>query len=398
MFVIDLDRFRLVNESVGMPVGDTILLTVARRLGRNVKAQDMLARLLGDQFAVILVSERDPKRIAAFAETIRRAVKAPVTFAEREIFLTACIGIAVFDGKHKDAEHLLNDAEIALHHAKKDGPDKVAAFKAGMATGKGHLLTMESELRRAIDRRDIKVHYQPIMRLQDYSVAGFEALVRWDHPRLGQLSPDEFIGVAEESGLIFDLGNLVFEQAAKQLASWQQALGKERPIFASVNVSSRQLLRRDLANDIRSLLARTNLRPGSLKIEVTESLVMENPEYAARILTKLRELGAGLALDDFGTGYSSLSYLQRFPFDTIKVDKSFVKANGNGSRPVLLRSIVAMAHDLGMEVVAEGAESDEDAHDLFELGCEYAQGYFFGEPMDGREARKFLLETVSETA
>jgi diguanylate cyclase (GGDEF)-like protein/PAS domain S-box-containing protein len=398
VFVVDLDRFRLVNEDVGPPVGDTILLTVARRLGRNIKAQDTLARLIGDQFGAILVSERDPKRIAAFAETIRRAVKAPITFAEREIFLTASIGVAVFDGKHKDAEHLLKDAEIAMHHAKQDGPDKVAAFKAGMRTVKGHLLTMESELRRAIERKDIKVHYQPIMRLADNSIAGFEALVRWDHPRLGKLSPDEFIGVAEESGLIVDLGHLVFEQAANQLASWQQAVGKHRSIFASVNVSSRQLLRRDLAKDIKSLLDRTHLAPGSLKIEVTESLVMENPEYAARILTKLRELGAGLSLDDFGTGYSSLAYLQRFPFDTIKVDKSFVKANGNGSRPVLLRSIVAMAHDLGMEVVAEGAESDEDAHDLFELGCEYAQGYFFGEPMDSKQARKFLLEAISEDA
>ncbi|MDP2622087.1 MAG: EAL domain-containing protein [Hyphomicrobiales bacterium] len=398
IFVIDLDRFRLVNESVGMPVGDTILLTVARRLGRNVKPQDTLARLIGDQFGVILVSERDPKRIAAFAETIRRALKAPISFAEREIFLTASIGIAVHDGKRNDGESLLKDAEIAMRHAKRDGPDKAEAFKPGMRTGRGNVLTLETELRRAIERKAIQVHYQPIVRLVDFSVAGFEALVRWQHPRLGRLSPEEFVGIAEETGLIVDLGHLVFEQAAKQVSSWQAEMGNKRSIFASVNVSSRQLLQRDLAGDIKSLLVRNKLAPGCLKIEVTESLVMENPEYAARILTKLRELGTGLSLDDFGTGYSSLSYLQRFPFDTIKVDKSFVKANGDGSRPVLLRSIVAMAHDLGMEVVAEGVESDADAQDLLELGCEYAQGYFFGQPMPGREARKFLEQKVSENA
>lgn len=396
VFVVDLDRFRKINESVGPSVGDTILLTVARRLGRNVKPQDTLARLYGDQFAVVLLSEREPKRIAAFAEAIRRALKAPITFAEREIFLTASIGIAVYDGAQKGAETLVKEAEIAMHQAKREGPDKVEAFKPGMRTDTTDALTLESDLRRAIERQEIQVYYQPIMRLVDFSVAGFEALVRWDHPRLGRLNPDRFIGIAEESGLIVDLGLFVLDQAATQLAAWQAEIGKERPVFASVNVSSRQILRADLLNDIRTLLARTHVAPGTFKLEITESLVMENPEYAARVLTRLRELGAGLSLDDFGTGYSSLSYLQRFPFDTVKVDKSFVQVNGDGTRPVILRSIVAMAHDLGMEVVAEGAESDEDAHDLFELGCEYAQGYFFGEPMTGREARRFLLQAVNE--
>lgn len=396
VFVIDLDRFRKVNESVGPSVGDTILLTVARRLGRNVKPQDTLARMVGDQFAIILLSEREPKRIAAFAETIRRALKAPITFAEREIFLTASIGIAVYDGSQKNAETMVKQAEVAMHQAKREGPDAVQAFKPGMKTATADTLTLEAELRRAIERKEIQVYYQPIMRLVDFSVAGFEALVRWDHPRLGRLNPDRFIGIAEETGLIVDLGLFVLEHAAGQLATWQEELGKDRPIFVSVNVSSRQLLRHDLLNDIRALMGRSHVVPGSFKLEVTESLVMENPEYAAGVLTRLRDLGAGLSLDDFGTGYSSLSYLQRFPFDTIKVDKSLVQVNGNGARPIILRSIVAMAHDLGMEVVAEGAESDDDAHDLFELGCEYAQGYFFGEPMNGREARKFLLQSADE--
>lgn len=398
IFVIDIDRFRKVNESVGLAVGDTILLTVARRLGRNIKPQDTLARLYGDQFAVILVSERDPKRIAAFAETVRRTLKAPITFAEREIFLTASIGIAVYDGKHHGAEGLLKEAEVAMHHAKRNGPDKVEAFKPGMRSDKTDRLALESDLRRALERKEIQVLYQPIMRLVDFSVAGFEALARWDHPKLGRLSPDHFIGIAEESDLIADLGLFVMDEAARQLRSWQDALGRGRPIFASVNISGRQILRSDLVNDVKSVLARSDVAPGSLKLEVTESMIMENPEYAARMLQRLRELGAGLSLDDFGTGHSSLSYLQRFPFDTIKIDKSFVQVNGSGMRPILLRSIVSMAHDLGMEVVAEGAESDEDAHDLFELGCEYAQGYFYAEPMSGKEARKFLLKAIAEAA
>src|SRR6202035_3492652 len=213
----------------------------------------------------------------------------------------------------------------------------------------------ESELRRALDREEITLLYQPIVRLEDRSVAGFEALARWDHPKMGRLSPSEFISIAEEIGLINDLGLFALERTARQLGIWQRAVRTRVPLFASVNVSSRQLLKNDLIDDLRAVLARSGLIRGTLKL--TESVVMENPEQAAMILSRLRELGAGLALDDFGTGHSSLVYLQRFPFDTIKIDQSFVRTTAKGVRPVLLRSIVAMAHDLGMEVVAEGAEN-----------------------------------------
>ncbi len=245
-----------------------------------------------------------------------------------------------------------------------------------------------SELRRALERDEITILYQPIVRLEDRSVAGFEALARWDHPKMGRTSPSEFIAIAEEIGLIVDLGMFVLERTARQLATWQRTVRQRDPVFASVNVSSRQLLRQDLIHDLRTVIARSGLARGTLKLELTESLVMENPEHAAQMLTRIRELGAGLALDDFGTGHSSLAYLQRFPFDTIKIDQSFVRTNGKGARPVILRSIVSLAHDLGMEVVAEGAETDSDAVELYQLGCEYAQGYHFGEPMSADDGAR----------
>ena len=390
VLVIDIDRFKQVNDSVGMAVGDSILLTLARRLGRLFKPQDTLARLAGDQFGMILLSERDSARITAFAETIRKTLRAPITFRDREIFLTASIGLALGGGEPNQAEDLLKDAELAMYHAKRTGGDRIDVFKEAMRARKSDRLSVESDLRRALERDEIMILYQPIVRLEDRAVAGFEALARWNHPKLGRLSPAEFINIAEETGLIVELGLLVLDRAARQLSTWQRTLRHREPLFASVNVSSRQLLRHDLIQDLRTVLGRAPLARGSLKLELTESTVMENPEHAAQMLHRIRELGAGLALDDFGTGYSSLAYLQRFPFDTIKIDQSFVRMSAKGTRPVILRSMIALAHDLGMDVVAEGAETDSDAVELFQLGCEYAQGFVFGEPMSAERARALL--------
>jgi diguanylate cyclase (GGDEF)-like protein/PAS domain S-box-containing protein len=388
--VIDVDRFKQVNDSVGMAVGDSILLTIARRLARLLKPQDTLARLGGDQFAMILLSEREPARIVAFAETLRRTLRAPIAFNDREIFLTASMGLALADSQPHRTEEVLKDAELAMYYAKRIGGDRIEVFKPAMRSRKTDRLTMESELRRAIEREEITILYQPIVRLEDRAVAGFEALARWDHPKMGRLPPAEFISMAEEIGLIVDLGLFVLDRSARQLATWQRSTKVREPIFTSVNISSRQLLRQDLIHDLRTVLARNSLERGTLKLELTESLVMENPEHAAQMLTRIRDLGAGLALDDFGTGHSSLSYLQRFPFDTIKIDQSFVRTTNRGTRPVILRSIISMAHDLGMDVVAEGAESDSDAVELYQMGCEYAQGFAFGEPMSVEKATTLL--------
>jgi diguanylate cyclase (GGDEF)-like protein/PAS domain S-box-containing protein len=397
VLVIDIDRFKQVNDSVGMAVGDSILLTLARRLGRLIKPQDTLARLAGDQFGMILLSERDSARITAFAETIRKTLRAPITFRDREILLTASIGLALGGGDPEQTEDLLKDAELAMYHAKRSGGDRIDVFKDAMRARKSDRLSVESDLRRALERDEITILYQPIVRLEDRSVAGFEALARWNHPKLGRLSPAEFINIAEETGLIVELGLFVLDRAARQLSTWQRTVRHRDPLFTSVNVSSRQLLRHDLIQDLRTVLGRAPLTRGSLKLELTESAVMENPEHAAQMLQRIRELGAGLALDDFGTGYSSLAYLQRFPFDTIKIDQSFVRMSAKGTRPVILRSMIALAHDLGMDVVAEGAETDSDAVELFQLGCEYVQGFAFGEPMSAERARALLEPDAAGT-
>ena len=388
---VDIDRFKQINETSGLSSADSILLTIARRLSRILKPQDTLARLSGDQFALLIVSEHETSQISAIANLVRRVVSTPVMFSDREIPLTASIGMALYDPQlHATREDMLKDAEIAMRHGKRLGGNRIEVFRPSMRQAHPERIGLEGELRRALERGEIKVLFQPIVRLEDRTVAGFEALLRWDHPRLGRLNPSEFIPMAEETGSIIDLGIFALERTAHELAAWQRALEVEPPIFASVNISSRQLLRHDLLHDVRAALARTHVSPGTLKLELTESLVMENPEYAAQMLTRIRELGAGLSLDDFGTGYSSLAYLQRFPFDTIKIDQSFVRQNGNGSRPIILRSIVNLAHELGMEVVAEGAETESDAIELYQFGCEFAQGYAFGHPISATEARKLV--------
>jgi len=285
---------------------------------------------------------------------------------------------------------LLKDAEIAMANAKKTGGNRAEFFAPAMRAQRSDRPSLEGDLRRALDRGEIKLFFQPIVRLEDRTVAGFETLLRWQHPRLGQLGAADFMPVAEETGIVVDLGVFAMEQTARELSAWQKALEVEPPIFASINVSSRQLLRHDLLTDVKAALTRSYVLRGTLKLELTEGLVMENPEFAAQMLQRIREIGAGLSLDDFGTGYSSLGHLQRYHFDTLKIDQSLVRQNAVGARPMILRSVIAMAHDLGMDVVAEGAETESDAVELSQLGCEFAQGLAFGKPLSAAEARKLM--------
>jgi diguanylate cyclase (GGDEF)-like protein/PAS domain S-box-containing protein len=390
VMVIDLDRFKQINSSVGMAVGDSVLLTIARRLSRLLKPQDVLARLAGDKFGLVLLSVRDAAQITAFAETLRKALRAPIAFNDREMVLTASIGVTLGEAGQTRAEELLADAELAMVHGKRSGGDRIEVFKPTMRVRRMDKLALETELKRAIEREQIVLQYQPIVRLKDRSVAGFATVLRWDHPRLENQSSAEFMALAAEAGLVSELSMYALERTAKQLGQWQRAARSREPVFASVNVASRHLLRQDFVGDLRALLARTSLARDTLKIELTEALVMENPEYAAQVLARMREFGAGLMLDDFGKGLSSLTYLQRFPFDTIRLDQSFVRPNNKGRRPSILRATVMLAHDLGMQVVAEGVEADADATELAELGCEFAQSLILGEPMDADRAGALL--------
>lgn len=396
---LDMDKFKSVNSSFSLVVGDSLLLTIARRVGKHLTPRDTLARVGGDQFAILLVSEQDPHQLALFAERVRRSIRAPIKIVGQDIVLTASMGIAVSDGSSTEPQELLKDAEIAMHRAKRDGADRIEIFRPEMRGDVDNRIAIESDLRQALDKNQLKVFYQPIIYLPTEELAGYEALVRWDHPRLGRISPTEFVPVAEESDLIVRLGSFVLRNAAQCAVRWQKELPRpERPLFLSVNVSSRQLFRADLIQEVRQVLGKAALPPGSLRLEITESLVMENPEQATEVLALLKAAGAELALDDFGTGYSSLAYLQRFPFDTIKIDKALVaQASADSAGAAIVRSIVLLARELGKKVVAEGVETEEDAAFLRSIGCEYAQGYVFGEARPEKDVLQQLkVERKSE--
>ncbi len=391
VLMIDLDHFKKVNELVGISAGDSVLLTISRRLSRLMRSQDTIARLGSDEFAILLLSEREPDRVVAFADMVRRAVTTPITYADKEISLSASLGLVLYDPNMAiQASEVIKNAEIAVAHAKSQGGNRIEVFRPSMRNDLSDVIAMESDLKRALAQGEIKVLFQPIVKLEDRTVAGFEAVLRWDHPHLGRLEPKDFIPLAEETGLIIEIGQMALDQAAHELAAWQQTLEVDPPIFATVNMQSRYLMRHELLQDVKTVISRTGVLPGSLKLEFTESIVMENPEFAAQLLTRLRDLGAGLSLDDFGTGYSAMSYLQRLPFDTIKIDQSFVRQLANGSRPVILSSIINLADALGMEAVAEGTETESNAIDLYQLGCAYATGSAFGDPMTPQQARRLM--------
>ncbi|MEN3146990.1 EAL domain-containing protein [Neorhizobium sp. IRAMC:178] len=390
VMAIDIDRYKQVNDSLGIAAGDNILIALTRRLRRLLKPQDTLARLAGDQFGLILVSERDPAKVADFADAVSKAIMVPINFANREIILTASIGLSSWVDQQESATGMLADAELAMYRAKRSGGNRVEPFRPAFRAAGADKLQIETDLRRAIERKELFLAYQPIISLKDGEIAGFEALMRWDHPKRGSIPPSEFIPIAEMSDLIGPLGLFAIDRAASDLMVWQQQTG-DLPVFVSVNLSSAQLLNADLYNDVRALLQKTQVNPGQLKLELTESLMMENPEQARLVLAKLKETGLSLALDDFGTGYSSLAYLTQFPFDTIKLDKALVR-NATEKRAVLLRSVIAMARALEMTVVAEGVETDEDAAELAKMGCHFGQSYLFGPPAPADAVLRLLKE------
>ncbi|MGD1935410.1 MAG: EAL domain-containing protein [Candidatus Phaeomarinobacter sp.] len=388
LVLADLDRFKSINESLGHAAADTVLSALAQRLRALIAPEDTLARIDGDTFAMLVAGWSDDTGPAEIAQLVRETISQPLEVSGREIFPTASVGFTIREPHHDRGEALLGEADLALRLAKQQG-NEVLQYRPDMRPVDDELAT-ESGLRRALERGEIGVVYQPIVDLSSGRLAGFGALIRWQQPERGMISPDEVVPLAERTGLIIELGAFVLERAAHDLATWQKDFPQEPPMFSSVNVSSRQLLD-DLPGAVSDLLQKTEIPPSSLRLEVTESLVMDDPERAAAILSALKKTGVKLALDDFGTGYSSLSYLQQFPFDVVKIDKSFVQAMGSdGDQDAIVRSVLTLAQDLKLDVVAEGVEDDAARASLQALGCTYGQGYFFGQPLDADEAHDFI--------
>jgi diguanylate cyclase (GGDEF)-like protein/PAS domain S-box-containing protein len=391
-FVIDIDDFKRVNDAYGLSMGDSALLAVARRLSRDLRPGDTLARLAGDQFGVIaIVAEAPQADLAERLDELRAALAAPINFGEREIAVTVSIGAVAFSRKlHLRGADMFADAQLALANAKKAGGDRVELFTPIMRSLRSDRLTLENEVRRALERGEIIVLFRPVVRLEDRTVAGFQALTRWRHPRLGVLDESEFGAAAESAGAAVDIGAFALETTARELAAWQKALEVNPPIFASFAASSPQMLGHDLLTDVRAALSRHFVQRGSLKIAVAENLVMEGPEYAAVLLRRVREVGAALMLDRFGAGYTSLGHLPQYRFDALRIDASLVRPNAFGQRSPILRSVVAMAHEMGMDVISEGADTESDAVELAQIGCQFGQGAAFGQPMSAAAARKLM--------
>ncbi len=348
-----------------------------------------MARFGGDEFGVILDPVADESEAVQMAEGLAAELRAPFTQGGREWFISASIGIAVGDADRVTPEELLREAEIAMVRAKEDPAHRVLLFEPTMSAAMLERIDLENDLRSALVRGELRCHYQPIVDLHDGRIVGFEALVRWQHPTRGLIPPLSFIPMAEETGLIAPLGRWVLETACRQAVAWR-AKTTGAPLVMSVNLSARQFVQADLVDEVSGILTMTGLEPSELELEITESVLMDQSESGVRTLRRLRELGVRLVLDDFGTGYSSLSYLKHLPLDTIKIDRSFVVGLDGKADRSIVEAVVALAHGLGIGVVAEGIETETQHRQLIELGCDLGQGYLFSPPVPGIEATRLL--------
>ncbi len=395
VILIDVDRFASTATADRGFEADGLIIAIARRLSHQVGSGETLARINGDQFGVLLLAQRSPREMHALVESIRLTVSSLIKIGSVEISPKVAIGYAVHDRTASTlATDVLDDAEIAMHRARRSGHQEAVAFTPDLRTDRRDRAFLEADLREAIDKNQLTLQYQPIYLMRTQEIAGYEALVRWEHPRLGKLDPAEFVPIAETSDLIVKLGSAVIAMAVADLLRWHATYERPAaPLSVSVNVSRRQLIGNSLVDEIRNVISREKLPRGTLRLEVTETLVMENPEHATTVLGELAAAGAGLSLDDFGTGYSSLTYLNVFPFDTLKIDRALVHGSSEaGTVSAILRSVVSLAHELGKKVVAEGIETEQDAAALRTLGCEYAQGFFYGTPQSQREVLQSLKD------
>lgn len=387
---LDLDRFKNINDSLGHIAGDQLLIATARTLETCMRPMDTVARLGGDEFAILLDGLESEAHAIAVAEKIQQALTRPFDLNGHEVFITASVGITLSTGNYSDPENVLRDADTAMYRAKESGKARCEVFDTTMHSHAVALLQLENDLRRAIERNEFRVYYQPIINLTNDEISGFEALVRWHHPERGLVSPLEFISIAEETGLIVDIGRRVLHEACRQMREWELEICTH-PLTLNVNLSGKQFAQPDLVAQVQCILEDTGLKPSHLKLEITESVVMENAEIASSMLMQLCGLGVHLCIDDFGTGYSSLSYLHKFPVKTLKIDQSFVSRIGkNGENSEIVRTINTLANNLGMQVVAEGVETEQQLEQLKSLRCNFGQGYLFSAPLTAEEAAEFI--------
>ncbi len=391
LLFLDISKFKYINDSLGHTIGDKVLMIIAKRLTRVIGTDDIVARLGGDEFGLILKNSS-----AMEAESMARKVFAKIaqsfSLSGNSIFISANIGIAAFEIEYNTPEEVLRDADIAMQHAKATG-NGTAVFTKELRDKFLDKITLESDLRFAIERNELSMHYQPLVSLKDGGLIGFEALLRWNHSKRGFVSPVQFIPIAEDSGLIIPITTWILQQTCNQLAEWQKLAPKYSELIVSVNISGKHLDKESLIEDVQKSLASAKLSAESLKLEITESAAMENAERTIKILEKLKELGVQLSIDDFGTGYSSLSYLHSLPFDTLKIDRSFVNSVGeNGENSEILQTIISLAKNLKMRVIAEGIETESQLALLQNMGCDYGQGYLMSKPQPKEIMQELLYQ------
>ena len=392
LLFVDLDRFKNINDSLGHSVGDELLVELSRRLTQFLRPGDTVARLGGDEFAILLNDIHGAGDATRVAERVQELIREKLVVAGREVFTSASIGVALSNPSYAAPEEILRDADTAMYRAKAAGRGCYQVFDQTMHRSVVALLKLETELRQAVERQQFVMHYQPIVSLDDSRIVGFEGLVRWLHPERGLVRPSRFIGVAEETGLIVPLGWWVLEQACRHAREWQRVVPMTPPLYVSLNVSGKVVMQSDMFDRVVAILQETGLPPSSLRLEITENVIMDHGELALQKLAQFHRLGVQFSVDDFGTGYSSLSYLQRFSYDTLKIDRSFIAGMGStGDAAAIVKTIVALANMLNINVVAEGVETSAQLEKLREIGCSHAQGFLFSRPVDRSAAQAMLL-------